>query len=68
MAAADAAVLDVLRDDILDPRAISLAVEMAVERYLGRAQDVAERRRALEADVRRVEAEIARPVDAVASG
>lgn len=68
MSAADAAVLDVLEADILDPRVITLAIETTVHGYSSRPSDIADQRADLEPRLRRLEAEIANLTDAVRLG
>lgn len=68
MADADEAVLTELREDILKPSRVALAIETAIKRYTGRPNDIAAQRAALEAEVRRLDGEISRLVDALASG
>jgi site-specific DNA recombinase len=68
MESADSAVIDVLREDILNPEALRLAVEIATDRYGNRSGDVAQQRANVEADLRRIEAEISRLVEALATG
>ena len=59
---------DAPREDILNPEALWIAIEMAAEQYAGRPGDVAQDRAGLEADLRRVEGELGRRVAALASG
>src|SRR5262249_58988718 len=67
MASADQKVLTLLREEILDPRALALAIEQTVAAYT--AQPNAEEQRAdLAAGLQRLEIEIARLVSAVAAG
>jgi site-specific DNA recombinase len=68
MVAMDTAVLDVLRADILDPKALRLAIEMTIERYAGRPGEVTKQRADIEAELQKVAGEITRLVDAMASG
>src|SRR5207253_1562469 len=60
MATADAEVLAVLEQDVLNPEAIRLAMELTVERYRARPGDIEAQRAALQADLRRAEREIER--------
>jgi hypothetical protein len=50
MASADDGVIQVLREDILNPAALSLAIEMAADRFAARPGDVAQERAAIEAE------------------
>lgn len=68
MADADTAVLDELRGDVLHPEALRLAVEQTIERYTAGPGALDEQQAALETEARRVQAEIGRLVEAIASG
>jgi hypothetical protein len=64
----DAAVLGALREDVLTAVLVEEVVARAVELYAKRHSTLSGRRRALEADLRRVKAELTRLADNVATG
>jgi hypothetical protein len=68
MAVADATVTNMLREDILNPAAIALAIETVIERYAARPGNIEEQRVSVEGELRQLDAEIGRLVEALASG
>jgi len=65
---ADDAVLNLLRDDILDPEVIARGIEKAIGAYQERSGDPIVQRTTVEGELRKVEGEIERLVGALAGG
>ena len=65
---ADQAVLDVLERDILNRQVIERAIRQTVGRLAVKPADPEPQRKTLDADVRRLEQEVTRLTDAIASG